>query len=288
MPESIRESSIGAGIARYWRRAHRRARFRLALVDGDLRVGVCGDLREVGHDQHLVRRSEAGERAPHCERCLPADSRVDLVEHQRRRRFGDDQAEREHRPRKLATGGDPRERREVFARVGGEPVGDRVAGLTVDVDLDARLRQRELEEMRLHRGPEPRCRGTTSGAHSARLDVGIGERGIPLRLERGGPSVVRDEQVESFASLVSIGDDLVEGLAVLPDELPQQLAASPYLRQALGIVGDLVAQVAQLGPDVSGLGLERMQPRLELGERRAAREPRSREPRTRRVLPRHR
>ena len=42
--------------------------------------------------------------------------------------------------------------------------------------------------------------------------------------------------------------------------------------EALGIVGDLVASVAQLGGDVGGLGLERVQPSLELGERRAARE----------------
>ena len=96
---------------------------------------------------------------------------------------------------------------------------------------------------------------------------------------------MRDEEVEPLASLVSVGDDLVQGLAVLPDELAQQLAPSSQLREPLGIVGDLVAQVAQLGPDVGRLGLERVQPCLELGERRAPGEPRSRDPRARRALP---
>ena len=107
--------------------------------------------------------------------------------------------------------------------------------------------------MRLHRGPETRRGGSTRGAHSARLGAGIGERGT-ARLERGGPSVVRDQEVDSLAGLVSVGDDLAQGLAVLPDEVPQQLAASSHLREALGIVGDLVAQVAQLGRDVGRLG----------------------------------
>ena len=89
MPESIRDSSTSAGIARHGDALDRRPRLRLALVDGDLRVGIGGDLREVGHDEHLVRRAQAGEGASHCERGLPADSGVDLVEHQRRRRFGE-------------------------------------------------------------------------------------------------------------------------------------------------------------------------------------------------------
>ena len=130
--------------------------------------------------------------------------------------------------------------------------------------------------MRLHRGPEARRSGTTSGAHSSRLGVGIGEGGISLRLESGSPSVVRDEEVESLASLVSVGDDLVQGLAVLADELSQQLAPSSQLREALGIVGDLVAQVAQLGPDV-GAPRPRARAAVPRARRtaRAAGEPRS-------------
>ena len=111
-----------------------------------------------------------------------------------------------------------------------------------------------------------------SVAHPARFRVGGGQSGCALLVERRGTCVVGREHREPLTGLVAVGDHLLEGLAVLADELVQEVPAASHLVEALGIVRDDVGSVAEVGGDVGGLGLEPVQPSLELLERGAPHE----------------
>ena len=78
-------------------------RRRPGLVDEQVPVGVCRDLRQVCHDHHLVPRRKAGQPAADLHRRPAADTGVDLVEdHGRHRvRAGQRDLEREHHARQL-------------------------------------------------------------------------------------------------------------------------------------------------------------------------------------------
>ena len=73
----------------------------LALGHQHLLVGERGDLREMRHDQHLVVTPDRGQRTAHCQSRLASHACVDLVENERRRCRGQDQAGSEHGPRQL-------------------------------------------------------------------------------------------------------------------------------------------------------------------------------------------
>ena len=92
------------------------------LLHHDLRVGERRHLREVGDAQHLVRAAQRRERAPDREAGLAADPGVDLVEHQRRRRFG------EHRRAAPASRGRARRRTRPWRAAGPARPGSAPAG----------------------------------------------------------------------------------------------------------------------------------------------------------------
>ena len=108
-----------------------------------------------------------------------------------------------------------------------------------------------------------------SVAHPARFRVGGGQSGRALLVERRGTCVVGREHREPLTGLVAVGDHLLEGLAVLADELAQEVPAASHLVEPLRIVRDDVGSVAEVGGDVGGLCLEPVQPVLELRERGA-------------------
>ena len=89
----------------------------LLLLDDHLCVREGGDLREVGHAEHLVPPTEVGEEATDRGAGLTPDPGVDLVEHQRRRRLREHEAQRQHRTGELAAGRGPGERSCRLARV---------------------------------------------------------------------------------------------------------------------------------------------------------------------------
>ncbi len=222
----------------------------------------------MGDDEHLIRGSEAGEGAAHGQRGLTSDAGIDLVEHQRRRSLGHDEAEREHRASELSAGRNLGERRHVLTRVRREAIGHGIAGVTVDVDLETGARQRELDQVRLHHGREQRRRSATRRADPACLLLDRVQRRLALRVEHGRTGIVRRQHLEPRTCLVPVGDDLPQRLAVLADELAQQLPASAQLGETFGILHDLLGRPAQLDADVGGLGLEAVKPRLDLRERR--------------------
>ena len=97
-------------------------------------------------------------------------------------------------------------------------------------------------------------------------------------MERGGPSVVGDQQREPLTGLVAVGDHLSRVSPYLRMSCPKEVPTGSHLVEPLRIVRDDIAQVAEVGGDVGGLGLEPVQPLLELHERSASGESCSRDP----------
>ena len=159
----------------------------LALRDPVVRVGVGGDLGQVGHAQDLVLAGERPQAAPDRVRAPPADAGVDLVEHERRRGvdLGEDLLDRERDPRQLAARGDPRER------------PGRLAGVRAELEhdgVDARARRTRPRRRR----PRPRGRRGRPGAARApprtRPPESRAPRAPPTPRRRARPRSPRPEQ----------------------------------------------------------------------------------------------
>ena len=96
------------------------------LLDPEVALGERGDLREVRDADHLARLREPPQPLADRARGLPADARIDLVEHERLASAGvRDAHQGEHRPRQLAA------RSRLAQRSGGH------AGVRRDRELDA-------------------------------------------------------------------------------------------------------------------------------------------------------
>ena len=185
----------------------------LVLRHEHVRVGERRDLREVRHAEHLVMAAQGRERAPDRGARLAADPGVDLVEHERRRRLGQHDAQRQHRARQLAARRGLGERPGGLARVGREQERDVVGavvadrrgsvgrpGRRLDVDRERRGRQRELAEMR--RSPRRRAAGAAArrAFDSARAARSTSASASRLRgIEARGARVVLLQLVEPGA-----------------------------------------------------------------------------------------
>src|SRR3954452_6233086 len=77
----------------------------LRPADDEVMVGERGHLRQMGHDDDLRRARERGEAPADLDSSLPADTGVDLVEHEGRHGVtpGQHHLEREHQPRQLTS-----------------------------------------------------------------------------------------------------------------------------------------------------------------------------------------
>ena len=141
------------------RRARRLGR--RVLDDREVACAERGDLRQVGDAQHLTPFPQLAQPRPDRAGGVPADARVDLVEHQRRlRRCGvGDAHDREHHPRELAAGGDLPQRPGRHAGVGRDHELDRVGArwprlALAEHHLEARLPHRQRVELLAHRRRE--------------------------------------------------------------------------------------------------------------------------------------
>ena len=138
---------LGARVVEQQRRAGPRPALPFGFDDRDVGVGEGRDLRKVRHTEHLVLTSQPGEGSTHCRPRFAADARVDLVEHQRRRRFRQHHTERQHRARELAAGRGLGEWPSRLARIGSEEEGDVVGAVVghgaLHRHLEHRLRQCE-------------------------------------------------------------------------------------------------------------------------------------------------
>jgi hypothetical protein len=115
-----------------------------ALLDGEVAVGVGGDLGQVGDDQDLVAAGQLGQAAADGGGGAATDPGVDLVEDQGGGAVdsGQHDPQGEHDPGQLAPGGGPAEWAQGGARVGGQADVDPVqavlgGGQAAAVDLQA-------------------------------------------------------------------------------------------------------------------------------------------------------
>ena len=125
-------------------------------------VGPGRDLREVGHHQHLVIGRQRGQGSAHGGGRRPADAGVDLVEHERRRGFGEHQPQGEHGAGQLAARGHLGQRQRRRAEVGRQQEGDLVAGIVAHLDHDLGARPWPA------RGGGPASASASPGAASRR------------------------------------------------------------------------------------------------------------------------
>ena len=230
-PESMRDSSTTrSGSVEHARRGHG-CRLVALLRHPHLGVGVGGDLRQVGHDEHLVRLiGQPGQRPTDGDRGGAADAGVDLVEHQCRWRSGEHEAQREHGPRQLATRGDLGQRQRRRSRVGGEPQLDVVAGVVAaHHHLDLRLGHGQLGQVGLHCGRPAGRRVPAGGGHLAAASASAGACGGEAGVELGRPAVVVLELGQPDPEPVALGQHVGQRLAVLAPQIVQELPAFAHL-----------------------------------------------------------
>ena len=264
----------------------------LSLLDVEVVIRECGNLRQVGHAQHLAARIVAvrGRDRPdllrHDLRGGAPDPRVDLVEHVRGHlvRAAQRELERQHDARQLASRGHLGQRTGVLALVGGEhqlhPIRPgRAQGAGLDHHRQARRAHAELGQrgadllLELLRRLLARDRQRRGGRHRRDLRLAAGRR------ELREPRVATRQRIELRAQLRRLGDHRVEpgrpdsrgrGAGpggtrrprrggVLANEAAHEREPLVEVREPLGVTLELVRVRAQLVRDV-------IDERLDLGE----------------------
>ena len=150
------------------------------------------------------------------------------------------------------------------ARVGAEqelhPLAGGIDGRVGDVDGHVGVSQRQCPEALGHGRGQPRRGRSTGRADGVLGGTDRDQRGGQSSVQLAGPLVEALQLVEPLRRLVAEDQDLGEVVAVLADEVAQQLAAGPHGSEALGVVLDAVAEVADLRRHVVQLGQQRGQP----------------------------
>ena len=135
-----------------------------ALGDHDLSVGQRRDLGEVGNDHHLMSSPEARQRLGDRSRRRSTNPGIDLVEDERLRCFGKNEAQCKHGASQLATTCNSGEWKQRQARVGRDQEGDVVARrLAANGDLHLCVRHRQGTHDVANSGGQCRRAGPSHG-----------------------------------------------------------------------------------------------------------------------------
>jgi hypothetical protein len=285
--EHARQLGDAAGVVQ---QPHRGAGVALGgvLLDREVAVGVGGDLRQVGDDQHLVVAGELGQAAADRGGGAAADPGVDLVEHQRRRAVhpGEHDPQRQHDPRQLAAGGGPGQRPQRRAGVGGQLELDPVkalvaAGQAAAVDLQAVLVLVLLDRdphLGVGHGEVGQLRADGLGEAVGGLPAPGGEGGAEARqgaaqlgglgLQRLGAERAALQLGQPPGRAVGVGQHGRLVVAVLALQVTQERDAGVDLVEAARVDQHLLGVGAQGGGEVGDLGGERLGAAGQLAKRR--------------------
>ena len=244
----------------------------------DLRVGLRGDLGQVGDDQDLALARHLVERLAQGHRGSAAHAGVDLVEDHGLGPAQAHQPDGQHRPGQLAARGGPGQRLHRLADVGPEQELHRLAGaLRASRDLQAGAGHGQAAS----RSPTcvPKCAGglgpdrphdaSASASSAALRPLGRQPGRLALRVLEGG-------QASRASSPNAI---TAEVLAVLAPQLPEQAPALLHRGQALRVVLPALDLVAQRAGQVGELD-RRARPGVAVRSRRPPGRP-ARPPHTR-------
>ena len=254
----------------------------------EMPVGVCRDLGQVGHHDHLRRGGQRGQPSTHIQRCLSAHAGIHLIKD----KGGDipasrDDLERQHDSRELATGGNLGDAAGRRSRVGCQQDLDIVnpvaaephrrgaltecepvrVGTAAKTDLHHGLAHGQMGKLLADPAAKVRC-GTVSGrAQLTSAATQLISKGLEPDLQPVGSVIGPLKLGEPGRGVLGPDQDLIRGVAILALQ-PGQVRPPALDPGQPGRVDIDIRQVyRQVDPQVGAQVAQLLQATIKVGQR---------------------